>query len=610
LPTITVLKNDIEKLAGRGYTLSELEEALLVAKAELKDYDFDTDEIKLELNDTNRPDLWTAEGVARQLRCKRLGKGDRYAFYTKRPASPSNNHRVLVDERLKDIRPYIACLRVRGVELSEQVLGRVIDCQDKLAENLGRRRKVLAIGISRAAAIKFPVHFRAGDPDKDSFVPLEMDHTLTLREILEQHPTGKRYAHLVASNPVFPLLTDSSDRVISMPPIINCRDLGEVRSGDTDFFVDVTGTDMNVVLLGANIIAADFADRGGRIVPVTTEYPYSTPLGREVPAPYDLMEPVCVELSLISKVLGVSMEMSRVRRLLLEIGHRKVKSVGRGRRALEVHPQPFRADLMHPVDVAEDVAISRGYDSFEPIMPERFTIGKSAPIEGLSRRLRETMIGAGFQECLSLALNSRDALLKNMRLEGAAEGELVEIDNVMSELYSTVRNSLLPSLLNVEALSSKAAYPHRVFEVGEVARVVAGEVAAGGTGGPAVTATPAGSGDAWDISHATPYDPGPGLDTATYVNAAACIAHPKASFSELHSYMDALFFYLGIKYELAPADHPSFMEGRAGDVTAVVGGERRAVGLIGEVHPEVLERWGITMPVAAFELSLSRLIER
>ena len=124
--------------------------------------------------------------------------------------------------------------------------------------------------------------------------------------------------------------------------------------------------------------------------------------------------------------------------------------------------------------------------------------------------------------------------------------------------------------------SSKASYPHRIFEVGEVAKVE-------------------GAGEA--------------QETATYVNAAACIAHPKASFSELHSYLDALFFYLGIKYELKPATHPSFLEGRTGEVIAIVHGESTSVGLIAEVHPEVLERWGVTMPVAAFELSLSKLLD-
>ncbi len=592
MPTIKVLKSDIGGLAGVQYTLDELETALLIAKGEIKGYDPDTDEIKIELNDTNRPDLWSAEGIARQLRSKRLGKGEDYRFYTRRPGAQANRHKVIVDERLQYIRPYISCFRVRGVELTEELIGQVIECEDKLAESLGRKRAVAAIGLSRAAAMKFPIRYRAGDPDADGFVPLDMDRPLKLREILREHPTGRQYGHIIAANPYYPFLTDSAGAVISMPPVINCRDLGEVGPADTDFFIDVTGTDQKVAMLAANIMAADFADRGGRIVPVTTLYPYPTPLGREVPAPYDLSEPCRVEMALVASTLGVELETDEVRRLLLEMGHRRVKAVGRGKGAIEVLPQPFRMDLLHPVDVVEDVAISRGYDSFEPIMPERFTVGKSAPIEELCARAREIMVGAGFQESLSPVLSSREALVRKMRLEGTVEDELVEIENVMSELYSILRNSLLPSLLNVESLSSKAAYPHRVFELGEVASVL-------------------------DVEP---------VSTSTAMRLAAYIAHPKASFSELHSYLDALLYYLGVEYRLEPTSYPAYLDGRAGSVVVAAGPAARTVitddafagdpnqpgnvGIIGEVHPEVLERWGITMPVVAFEISLSQLALR
>ncbi len=188
------------------------------------------------------------------------------------------------------------------------------------------------------------------------------------------------------------------------------------------------------------------------------------------------------------------------------------------------------------------------------------------------------MIGSGFQECLSPVLTSRLALVKKMRLEGIVEDELVEIDNVMSELYSILRNSLLPSLLNVESLSSKAVYPHKVFEVGEVARIVEGDFP----------------------------------EARTFVNLASYVAHPKASFSELHSYLDALFYYLGVEYKLEPESHPTYLDGRAGAIVVVGAASPAAtgpVGLIGEVHPEVLERWGITMPAAAFEISLTKLFE-
>lgn len=575
MPTINVQKSDIDNLAGRSYTLEELESALQIAKGELKGYDPDTGEVKLELNDTNRPDLWSAEGISRLLRSKRMGKGDSYRFYTKRPGAPSNKHRVLVDERLEHIRPYVSCFRVRGVELSDELLGQIIECQDKLAHNLGRKRATAAIGLSRASIMKFPVLYSAGDPDGESFTPLDLDRPLTLRKIVEEHPTGQQYGPIISSFPRYPFLTDSAGKVLSMPPVINCRDLGEVSTADTDFFIDVTGTDQKVVLLATNIMAADFADRGGRIVPATTVYPYDTPLGREVPAPYDLSEPCRADMSLISDTLGVEMDISHVKRLLWEMGHRKVKSVGTGSRTIEVHPQPFRADLLHPVDIVEDVAISRGYENFEPIMPERFTVGKSAPIEELCRRVRDIMVGSGFQESLSPVLTSRDALVRKMCLEGVVENGLVEIDNVMSELYSILRNSLLPSLLNVESYSSKASYPHRVFEVGEVAHVD--------------DTSPAG--------------------TASEVNLAAYIAHPKASFSELHSYLDALFYYLGLNYELEPASHRTYLEGRAGGIIVAGSSSTEPVGAIGEIHPEVLERWGITMPCAALELSLSALMK-
>jgi phenylalanyl-tRNA synthetase beta chain len=575
LPTINVLKSDVENLAGAGYTLDELEAALLVAKGELKGYDPDTGEIKLELNDTNRPDLWSAEGVARQLRAKRTGKGDSYRFYTRRPGAAANKHRVLVDEKLEKIRPFVSCFRVRGVELSEELLGQVIECQDKLALNLGRKRATAAIGISRASLMKLPVLYRAGDPDGDSFTPLDMESPLTLRKIIEEHPTGRLYGPIISSFERFPFLTDSAGKVLSMPPVINCRDLGEVGTEDTDFFIDVTGTDQKVVLLAANIMAADFADRGGRIVPVTTVYPYDTPLGREVPAPYDLSEPCRADVSLVSKTLGIDVDADEIKRLLVEMGHRKVKSVGRGGHTIELTPQPFRMDLLHPVDIVEDVAISRGYESFEPIMPERFTVGKSAPIEELCRRVRDIMVGSGFQESLSPVLTSRDALAWKMCLDGVVEDELVEIDNVMSELYSILRNSLLPSLLNVESISSKASYPHRVFEVGEVAKVDETEESG----------------------------------TATGVNLAAYVAHPKASFSELHSYLDALMYYLGVEYKLEPVVHPAYLEGRAGGIIVSGTASSGAAGAIGEIHPEVLERWGITMPCASLEISLTGLME-
>jgi phenylalanyl-tRNA synthetase beta chain len=174
------------------------------------------------------------------------------------------------------------------------------------------------------------------------------------------------------------------------------------------------------------------------------------------------------------------------------------------------------------------------------------------------------MVGFGFQEIISNILCSRTELADQMGLPGS---ELVEIENVMSQQYSALRNSILPSLLRVEAVSSKAFYPHRVFELGEVVK----------------------------------RDSGSKNGNRDVRCLGMLLSHPSANFSELHSFLDLLFYYLGKEYRLEPAVHPSFIEGRVGRVFA----GQEECGVIGELHPQVLENWQIAMPCAAFELELT-----
>jgi len=227
---------------------------------------------------------------------------------------------------------------------------------------------------------------------------------------------------------------------------------------------------------------------------------------------------------------------------------------------------PYRDDIMHAMDMVEDYAISRGYDSFEAVMPQQSTVGGLSRIELLSDAVRGHMVGAGFQEFVSNILCSQGEMADGL----AAGDKLVEVDNIMSLAYSVLRNRVLPSLLNVEAASSKAFYPHRTFEVGEVAVL----------------------------------DQRTNMGTRTDLNLAALIAHPTANFSEMHSTLDVLLYYLGVEYRLEPAEHPLFLQGRCGKiVTAGV-----ELGHIGEVRPEVLERRQITMPCAAFEINLEKML--
>jgi phenylalanyl-tRNA synthetase beta chain len=580
MPSILVNKAEFERLLGAAIDLSALPRELEAAKAELKGHDPGTGELKIELNDTNRPDLWSPEGLARQLRLARSGAAPRYAFFngagdgTRRTGDAARRARrkpaavpeIRVDPALAEIRPYVAGFIASGAKLDDAGLRSLIQSQEKLAEGFGRRRHAVAIGVYRADMIRFPVHYRAADPHAERYVPLGFDQSLTLAAILDQHPKGREYGHLLRGKPRFPLLVDSAGCVLSMPPIVNSQSLGAVEVGDRDLFVEVTGHDLRILLLALNIAAVDLADRGAQIRPIAVVYPYKTPFGRRLRTPFDFAKAQRVSLPLIKSMLGEAMPAKEIQACLRRSGYRDIR-VTRG--SVTVTPPPYRDDLLHAVDVIEDIAIARGYNLFEPILPEEFTVGRISPEETLARRVGDLMIGAGFQQVVSNILTSSEALLDRMGRRNGAGGGLVEIENVMSANYAVLRDSILPSLLAVEGVSSKAAYPHRVFEVGEC------EIA----------------------------DPATILGTRTQLKLGALVAHAAATFSELHSTLDTLLFYLGREHSIEPEEQPFCLPGRSGRIRI----DGQAAGWIGEIHPQCLERWDIGVPASGLELDLGVL---
>jgi phenylalanyl-tRNA synthetase beta chain len=561
VPTITFRKQDLDHLLGRSLTLNQLEQAWPLVKGELKEYNEATSELKLELNDTNRPDLWCVEGVARQVRTHLDRKLHSYPFYSGRRKAAGE---VIVNPLLKSIRPYIGACIARRLKIDDAALTGLIQTQEKLGEGFGRKRRLVSIGFYRLQEINFPVSYTAVKPTEAKFIPLGFETPMTLAEILESHPKGMAYGKILSSFEAYPLLVDIDKKVLSFPPIINSRQIGEVRAGDQDLFVEVTGTDLRMVVLTVNILAANLADRGATIDPIEIRYPYSTELGQKIVMPSQLQRSLTVEVEEFSRTLGEKATLDQVVLMLTYYGY-TVKAQGK---RVVVSAPAFRDDLMHPVDVIEDFAISRGYGSFGPENPTQFTVGGLSAIESFSDRIRNHLIGMGYQEVISNILTHRSELTDRMNLPG---NQLVEVDNVMSETYSALRNWIVPSLLRVEASSSKAFYPHRIFEVGEVAMID------------------------MNIMEAT----------RTLLKAGVLLAHPSANFSELHSCLDSLMYYLGKPYELQPMSHPTFIEGRVGRIR--VSGDE--VGLIGEVHPQVLSNWQITMPCTVFELELDGLLK-
>ncbi len=570
MPTISLQRDDLEALiAGPGQKadpipLDRLEDWLMLVKGELKGHNPETGELRVELQDSNRPDLWCCEGIARQIRIKQRGAAIPYAFFHKQKHVIG---KLLVAPGMEKVRPYVAACAAVGYSVTAHGLTQLIQTQEKLADIFGRKRRTVSIGLYRLAPIVFPVSYDLVKPDDVKFTPLGMETVLTLREILMVHPKGVEYGAIVGGHDRLPVLRDAQGRVLSFPPIINSREVGEVQVGDHELFVEVTGTDLPMVALALNIFAANLADRGAVITPVEIQSPVKTNFGRRWNTPIDFGKPRAIPLMAIESALGETLGRKEVTAALKSYGY----GVTPAGKKLTVQLPAYRNDLLQTVDVVEDVAISQGYARFAPVMPSQFTVGGLSRLEQMADRIRHLMVGLEFQEIISNIMGSHQDFCTRMRVDGTEWAKVVEVANVMSLSYSCLRQWITPSLLQVEANSSRAFYPHRMFEVGEVA---------------------------------VP-DKAVDLGSRTVTMLGAVIAHAGANFSEIHSCLDLLLYYLDRPFTLESLAHPSFLDGRAGKIVS----HGRTIGLLGEVHPEVLEHWQIGVPTVALELEIDRLLD-
>ena len=562
MPKIEVDEESFYRAIGRRIPEEELGQLLTIAKAELDGREGSI--LKIELNDTNRPDLWSTAGLARQLRVYLTGTIPRYDFLsTPAKALPYGERVIEVDSGLEHIRPYVAAFAVSGKGLADSELKDIIQTQEKLCWNYGRKRQSIAMGVYRHDRMKYPVRYLAADPRTTRFTPLGFERELSLAEILEEHPKGKEFGSIVAPFPRFPYLTDSTGETLSFPPVINSANLGAVQVGDSELFIELTGTDLDSLLTAASIVACDLRDAVFEILPVKTRYPYDTKLGREIVCPFYFQEPLSVDVEYASRLLGDRIEPEAAAASVRRMGCPATVSGGR----ITVTVPEYRNDYLHPVDIVEDIMMGRGLDTFTPLEPSDFTVGRLSEIESFARRAKDIMIGLGYQEMLFNYLGSRKDYIDRMCVDGS---EMVQIANPMSENYEYVRSSVLPALLGAESVSANAAYPHAVFEVGKVAFL--------------------------DSQDAT------GTVTRDYLGFL--YSDRNADFNLVRSQIAAVLFYLSAEHRLEELEDPRFIPGRSARI--IVGGA--AAGIVGEIHPQVLENWGIQMPCSACEIDVGAVL--
>ena len=569
MPKIEVNEKLFFNLLGKKYDYDTLERKLTCGKAELDekpDMSQSEDErvIKIELNDTNRPDLWSTGGVTRQLRLHEGAKRSDYSkFFSKAGAiKDCGNRTITVEEGLKDVRPFMVSFVISGKPIDDPMLKDIIQTQEKLCWNFGRKRKSISMGVYRMSQIKWPCHYKAVDPDKTSFVPLACDAPMTCRQILTEHPKGKDFGWIIKDLPKYPLLSDASGEVLSMAPVINSATLGAVQVGDKDLMVELTGDNIENLLLSANIVACDFADQGYQIKPILVKHPYDTGLGKDILAPFYFQPTTKAQIKNINKLLGSDFTADQIVKALERMGN----TVSVKGEEVTLSPAPYRNDFLHEVDIIEDVMIGSDLETFKPAKPNDFTIGRLLPITLLSRKAKTLMVGLGYQEMIFNYVGSKKDFIDNMLIDGS---KVIEIANPMSENYQFVRSDILSSLLRAESKSANAIFPHKICEIGKVAYLCDEE----NTG------------------------------TRTRQVLGFMTAGAGSNFNDAASEVSALLYFLDHKYEVAESDDPRFIPGRQAAVLA----NGKKIGVFGEIHPQVLENWNISVPAVGGEIDLEEI---
>jgi len=560
MPTIEVERKDFEALLGLELPkdMEELNDMLAYVKGEVK-Y-LDEQEIHIEVKDSNRADLWSVEGLARALRgFLNLEKGPKNY-----PIAGSSGVEIHVDSRLKNIRPYIGCAILKGIEFTDMIIRGAMRLQDKLDQTYGRNRRRTSIGLYDFDLIAPPLRYSVAKPEEVSFVPLGFDEKMTLKEILERHPKGIEYGHIVRPHAVWPLLSDSKDNVLSFPPIINSNDLGRITEDTRNVLIEVTGTSYETVLNTLNMMVTSLADREGKIFTAKVHYPYKE--RKNAVTPQLGTKAMRIDLADVNRLLGFKLTAKEATELLRKARY----GIGETRKnSIVVEIPCYRIDIMHPVDIAEDIAIAYGYNKIKPRWQRLPTTGGVSPQTRFCDLVREIMVGLGFQEILTFTMTSPETLQTKMNKKPE---KVVEIANPKMVTFTCLRNWLLPSLMEFLSHNTHVEYPQKIFEVG----------------------------------YAVVFDDKTETKTRNIAKLACVTTHPNANFTEIKSCLEALFLNMGLKqWKIRETTHPSFIAGR----TATIHIKNREIGIIGEIHPQVLNNFELKNPASAFEISLEEAMK-
>jgi|UniRef100_A0ACD5XND2 phenylalanyl-tRNA synthetase beta chain len=591
MPTVSVGRDRLFAALGRVYTQDEFEglcfdfgielddvttEKAIIRKEKHLEEDSEADgddEViyKIEVA-ANRYDLLCLEGIARSLRIF-TGTEATPVFKISSPGSMLKMH---VRQQTSQIRPYVVCAVLRGVTFDEVRYNSFIDLQDKLHQNICRKRTLVAIGTHDLDTLQGPFSYEALPPKDIEFVPLKQEQSFTADKLIDFYRSDmklKKFLHIIENSPVYPVIYDSNRTVLSLPPIINGAH-SAITLKTRNVFIECTATDLtkaNIVLNTMVAMFSEYCENKFEVEPVeVVSYDGSSAI-------YPDLSCYKMEASLSDIVgrIGISIDETQVISLLNKMQLQAERCPSNGEPRISVSVPPTRSDILHACDLAEDVAIAYGYNNVPK--SKRLTIGGKQPLSRFSDKIRAEVTRAGYMEVLTFVLTSYEENFEMLNRKDDGNKAVI-IGNPRTSEFEVVRTSLMSCLLKTLKHNIDHPRPIKIFEVGDV------------------------------VTLDTSCDVGASNNrrlAALYCNSSS------SGFEEIMGLVDRI-----VKIVRAPHikfGHPYYVETSEPEFfmkrqCKLVNSDGKQVGYLGIVHAEVLRKFGIPDPCTFVEIDLEALL--
>ncbi|KAL6042202.1 phenylalanine--tRNA ligase [Balamuthia mandrillaris] len=580
MPTISVKEKELFEALGQKFTEQEffnlcfeygieLDEVTtekdIQSKEQRKEAAGSEDVIyKIEIP-ANRYDLLCLEGLTRALRVF-LGKEKPTDYHT---YVPEKVEQIIVKEEVLQVRPHVVCAILRDISFTPSSYASFIELQEKLHQNICRKRTLVSIGTHDLDTIQGPFTYDARQPNDINFTFLNYHQELNAQQIMEELSTNPAYGHLkpylpiIRDEPRYPVIYDKNGVVLSLPPIIN-GDHSKITLSTKNVFIEVTATDLtkaNVVLNTMVTMFSQYCAKPFLVEVVETVLPS----GEKTQYPDLSNREQLARVDYINKSIGIDLGPQELIALLDKMSLPAVLSADASQ--LSVVVPPTRSDILHACDVMEDVAIAYGFNNLKVTVPNTTTVGKQQPLNKLTDLLRAEVAQAGYTEILTLSLCSTEENFKFLQRED--DGSAVKIANPKTAEFQVGRTTLLVGALKTLSNNKNQPLPIKIFEISDVMLI----------------------------------DPSTDVGARNNRNLCAIYCNTTSGFEVIHGLLDRLMLLLGVStssYSIQPSEDPSFFQGRRADV--LLNGKK--VGVFGIVHPVVLKNFDLVYPCSALELEL------